>query len=667
MSDHTATLSLSSAAIPSLSAGDYRITAEYGITTGDEVHQESVQQAVRVAAPRFRLDPGLVARVYPPPASTGAYDTVLPHAALSRPTLPWEREPEPGGLGPGPGGDNPPLRHEPWLALLLFGPGELPDDPKALGRTTRTTVRDWLADTSCSVPNLRTTEEESASPCQTVRIPTALFQRVLPAPSDLAHLAHVRTANAPYSDGVSVLPQDCAVLVAGRLPAAPASGTVAQAAHLVSLEGVHTMAESLTSDSPAHVRLVSLHSWSFNCAPDTGPGFGAVLRGLVGECRTTGGQFSAPPVCDPGTSKAQTPRTGAVRVHLSPASLDEEAGAPPCYGGPLQPRTGRRPASDLGYADARALGRTIALGRADILAAGRGTQRTPSRAPRTHQEQFHALLTSGAARDLGTALHAHRAVTKNPAPAPAQPPAPPTAPARSPADVTAAAELLAADLFQLRGVPFCHLVPDPRMLPAETLRFFHVDETWVQELITGAAEVSASSSGLRSTIEALTAAAVRRGRTLTGLDTGADHRTGLLIRSQLVADWPTLHVNAGGTDGPVTVRRRALANDVLLCLFASGSAVTWVELAEPAHGLHFGFSRGDDGLQTVVRGPDGEDTGQRVSLAPLMRSAHDRTLNLTALAAKACPGPEPTPSQLAVQLIRSPFRQYFGNPPQEQH
>ncbi|WP_017588750.1 hypothetical protein [Nocardiopsis ganjiahuensis] len=660
MSHNTATLSMADAAVPSLSAGRYRVTAEYGITTGNDPRQGSTQQEIQVTAPRFRLDPGLVARVYPPPSSTGSYDTVLPHATLSRLTLPWER-----GLGLME--ESQPWPPPPWLALLLFDARELPDDPGAQGRTTRTTVREWLADTSCAVPNLQTTAEEGALTCQTVRIPTPLLRRVLPTPADLSYLAHVRTSSTPYSDGVSVLPQDCAVLVAGRLPAAPASGTVAQAAHLVSLEGVHTMAENLTSDSPVHVRLVSLHSWSFNCAPDTGPGFGAVLRELVGECRTTGGQFSAPPVSVPGTPEAETPRTGAVRVHLSPALLDDESGAPPCYGGPLQPRTGTRPASDLGYADARALGRTIALGRADILAAGQATQRTPSRAPRTHQEQFHTLLTSGAARDLGAALHTHRAVTKNPAPAPARPPAPPTAPAHSPADVTAAAELLAADLFQLRGVPFCHLVPDPRMLPAETLRFFHVDETWVQELITGAAEVSASSSGLRSTIEALTAATLQRGRTLTGLDTGADHRTGLLIRSQLVADWPTLHVNAGSAEGPVTVRRRALANDVLLCLFDSGSAVTWVELAEPAHGLHFGFTRGDDGLQTVVRGPDGEDTGQRVSLAPLMRSAHDRTLNLTALAAKACSEPAPTSSQLAVQLIRSPFRQYFGTPPQEQH
>jgi hypothetical protein len=38
----------------------------------------------------------------------------------------------------------------------------------------------------------------------------------------------------------------------------------------------------------------------------------------------------------------------------------------------------------------------------------------------------------------------------------------------------------------LKGVPFNYLVPDERMLPPESIRFFYLDMNWVDSLLDGA-------------------------------------------------------------------------------------------------------------------------------------------------------------------------------------
>ena len=41
-------------------------------------------------------------------------------------------------------------------------------------------------------------------------------------------------------------------------------------------------------------------------------------------------------------------------------------------------------------------------------------------------------------------------------------------------------------LHTLIGVPFGYLVPDEEMLPPESIRFFRLDDAWVEALIDGA-------------------------------------------------------------------------------------------------------------------------------------------------------------------------------------
>ena len=49
----------------------------------------------------------------------------------------------------------------------------------------------------------------------------------------------------------------------------------------------------------------------------------------------------------------------------------------------------------------------------------------------------------------------------------------------------------------LYGVPFHYLVPDERMMPPESIRFFHVDPGWIATLIQGATSVGRAASATR--------------------------------------------------------------------------------------------------------------------------------------------------------------------------
>src|SRR5689334_889616 len=46
-------------------------------------------------------------------------------------------------------------------------------------------------------------------------------------------------------------------------------------------------------------------------------------------------------------------------------------------------------------------------------------------------------------------------------------------------------ESFLAHLRLLVGVPFEYMVPDPRLLPAESIRFFYVDRSWADRLVDG--------------------------------------------------------------------------------------------------------------------------------------------------------------------------------------
>ncbi|MGV9313937.1 hypothetical protein ACWDR0_17365 [Streptomyces sp. NPDC003691] len=337
--------------------------------------------------------------------------------------------------------------------------------------------------------------------------------------------------------------------------------------------------------------------------------------------------------------------------------------------------------------------------------------------PRTARTAFSALLDGPLLDTLGAAPARPAGTWSPPAPGPApdDPGADLEAFLRSDAARAAVAGALDEDdtlkghlapvvewlgrLLLLRGVPFSRLVPDRRMLPPESLRFFHTDPNWTAALVGGALGLGARSS--RDTLQDQVVAAVVRAK---AAESAAAHRDtvrgvasdpagdppaapgpvgGLLLRSALVSGWPNLAVRAVGPDGrPLPVLRMdRLSPDVLLCLF-NGVPAT-VEIAEPQEGFRFGVE--DDGLiplrsltppDTGPRLPLGEQLGPDVTFAVLdhLRPSADpavRVLDLGSLVpalsaaldrAHGVPLGPLGPADLALQLVKVPEAIRFDGP-----
>jgi hypothetical protein len=140
-----------------------------------------------------------------------------------------------------------------------------------------------------------------------------------------------------------------------------------------------------------------------------------------------------------------------------------------------------------------------------------------------------------------------------------------------------------AGLRQLTGIPFGYLVPDARMLPPESIRFFAVDPNWTDALVDGALSLAAR------TAPAAAAAAALRPAALTAA--GGTAYSGFFLRSALVSSWPGMQVRGyadpqGTTTALPLARLERLAPAVLLALFTG--TIARVELTGPPQHLHLG-------------------------------------------------------------------------------
>jgi hypothetical protein len=266
-----------------------------------------------------------------------------------------------------------------------------------------------------------------------------------------------------------------------------------------------------------------------------------------------------------------------------------------------------------------------------------------------------------------------------------------------------------ARLKLLHGVPFSYLVPDARLLPPESIRFFYIDRAWTDALVQGALSVGTVSSADRAQLEAVyphvvaevddTERRIRKPRNEKPLKGSSGTITGFLLRSRAVSGWPNLHVRAYDRDvvkdDALTtaaeshpsrmklLRLERLAPAVLLALFDGVPAVVHIE--EPRQGLQFGV-RMDPQAPPDARGARvkvrDNQTGNLIDADPNFTNANSvrvpfrrnapgviaMTELRKRLSAKVPNKTEPLlePNEFALQMLRFPFRQVFGDPKNEQ-
>jgi hypothetical protein len=235
-------------------------------------------------------------------------------------------------------------------------------------------------------------------------------------------------------------------------------------------------------------------------------------------------------------------------------------------------------------------------------------------------------------------------------------------------------------LALLYGVPFNYLVPDEKMLPPESIRFFYLDENWIGALTDGAfsigrnlTEDNTAAYNLDKAVQAGAMQQVRKAMPnvrakILGLPAPPPPAviTGFLLRSSIVQAYPTLGVYAYPLNGtpndpkPVMLdilrfERLGSHSDTMICL-VSGDAYR-VDIHESPQALHYGIDCYNDNCEvngvkatavknlytftisdtvaangTTTQTVKMSDTPTPADISSCIRSNNTRTLDISTLA-----------------------------------
>ena len=255
-----------------------------------------------------------------------------------------------------------------------------------------------------------------------------------------------------------------------------------------------------------------------------------------------------------------------------------------------------------------------------------------------------------------------------------------------------------ARLRLLNGVPFSYLAADSLLLPPESIRFFYVDRNWTDALVEGALSAGTANTSDRAQLAQLYPAIrneideeerfVREPGGEPPQQGPAGQITGFLLRSRAVSGWPGIHVRAYrqevGPDNEVVpesdpnrikvLRLERLAPAVLLALFDGVPQVVHIE--EPRQGVQFGvlLQAGSDPNQfnafvtprdvNTSRDAVGAPNQIPISFRPGSPGVLDlkRTAQAFQGAANTHIGTSIDGAKFALEMIRFPYRQVFGDP-----
>lgn len=587
-----------------LTAGSYRFVLQQTVNLeGDEARHYYQDQRFEVLAPRYSIDGDEIQAYFPPPGGVADYRNVLPHLVLRSRNLPWERTLS--------------AQKEPWLALLVLseqeivdgqvllkngavadlvpqGPDDLPLDEDALETWWRNTEIGAVL-----LPRFKRPEDAN-TPVRLLDLDLKLFRKLCPSRKDLPLLAHIRHVDTADKVPLEMVANgEFSVLVANRFPP-PGASTV----YLISLEGWNQLLDVDPSEpQPApRVRLITLGSWSFQNDPKGHDTFGGLMQQLKQNAAVFG-------VALPGSS-GHAHVDNAFKRGYVPLDYKPLQSTPSMawYRGPLSPfprQRLNRPAferadaalifddqngmMDVSYASAWELGRLLALS-------------SPAFAKGLHLFVERDQNAAEFAREIEQFLEQHRSSFKDPSSIP-------PSPAKEKIKIADDLVEWIARLALLYPVPFHYLIPHQALLPSESLRFFQLDDNWINVLIDGAFSIAVRNAELRvssrADLQSLLSKIVYQYRLrLQGRQPEwnpseqymSTAKSGFLLRSSIVSGWPGVEVTATTNAAPdpnlpKILRLDQVAEGVLFCL-VRGSLET-VTFREPCEGITFGV--GSDG------------------------------------------------------------------------
>ncbi len=161
-----------------------------------------------------------------------------------------------------------------------------------------------------------------------------------------------------------------------------------------------------------------------------------------------------------------------------------------------------------------------------------------------------------------------------------------------------------SQLTLLYGLPVEYMVPDVRLLPVESIRFFYLDRNWLDRLVDGAVSVGVLSSKenifnqafFRDIYQQVDAAQMNlrntiRSAPMKDVEATGGTMTGLLFRSQVVTAYPGVEIQPYDENNKLLniLRMDRLSNSLIFCIFDGIPAQ--VDFIQPSEGLHFGIER----------------------------------------------------------------------------
>ncbi|HST20415.1 MAG TPA: hypothetical protein VLR90_04825 [Blastocatellia bacterium] len=583
-----------------LTAGSYRFVLQQTVKVGDKDKQYYYRdQRFEVMAPRYAIEGSEIQTYFPPPGGIAEYKNILPHVVLRTRNLPWERR-----VWPDEGG-------EPWLALLVLSEqdileGDAVTKTGTIGDLAPEQPAEWIrkeGGATVLLPKFKRDEDDPKTSMRLLDLDLKLFLKLCPRREDLRRLAHIRcvdTTNKVPSE--MVVDGEFSVLVANRFPQ-PGANTV----HLISLEGWNELIDAPDTQfhAASRVRLITMASWSFvsdSMGHDT---FGGLMQRLRKNAKVFGVALPAP------TSDSDVNRAlahGYVPIDYQPI---ESTPTFAWYRGPLAPLVRQRLKQppfqradsalifddglglmDVSYAAAWQLGRLQALASPAF-----------SKGLRLFVESYQNAAEF--ARQINAFFELHRSAF-------------PTIETNKavPEQVAIADELVQwlARLVLLYPVPFHYLVPHQALLPMESLRFFHLDDNWIDALVDGALSIAvrsladkdkdvASREDLQSALSKIVYQYRLRLQGKRPEENPSERymdipKSGFLLRSSIVTSWPGVEVTVTTDDEfsekniPAILRLDQIADGVLFCL--ASVPLKQVTFREPREGTTFGVN--SDGI-----------------------------------------------------------------------
>lgn len=559
--------------------------------TGNEL-EFSANQSFAIQGVRFKLQPNHIKSVFPPKGSLGQNGGVLPHILLTSPTLPWQRSAQ--------GNEN-----TPWLALLVFDKENAPKVTSVTASDLQKAQKKPIWPGLTLSPNESTTETVSV-----IDVPYSTLSKILPAYKDLPLLTHVRgsTKNTAGTTEHSTF----SVVVANRLPRSSGQTVV----HLVSLEQrfVNGIFDSEQSSGTAELRLVTLYNWSFSSVAEQF-NFDQLLKNL----NTTPSTIRLPAVendtADQLLAAGKVPlphgfRTGDKTVSwyrgpFIPFENTTDLNLPVDTSDELLQFLPDMGMMDVTYAAAWELGRLLMLQnkRASTALFSWKQQNVQQILSAKNNVVYPHLAQDGQAIEIPEAL-----------------------------DLPQVTLDFFNELNLLQTIPFHYLVADEKLLPPESIRFFQVDNQWVECLLAGAFSIGREPGAAQPNSSAKTPAA----RPIL---------SGFLLRSEVVAGFPDLEITAyakaeettdaiSDTPGLSPIRMDRLSSNVLVCLF--DNIVETVDIHLKPEVLHFGVNtittNGKPSYNKTLRNADGSEGDFVLTSLPWSSTKGVRTINIDKLA-----------------------------------